>query len=217
MNQSVNLLARLHWLGHDAFRLDGPPIIYFDPLNLAGSPRQADVILISHQHTDHCSPADVARIRGPQTVVIANPAAAQKLPEPVRVLRPGERTTAAGVEIEAVPAYNVRRFRAPGVPFQPREAQHVGYIVTVEDGQRLYFAGDTDRIPEMADIDCDVALLPVGGTYTMDAAEAAEAATVIEPGVAVPMHWGGGVVGTRADAEQFRDLCAGPVVILDQD
>jgi L-ascorbate metabolism protein UlaG (beta-lactamase superfamily) len=90
----------------------------------------------------------------------------------------------------------------------------VGYVVTVE-GVRLYFAGDTDHIPEMADIRCDVALLPVGGTYTMDAQEAAQAAADIGPQVAVPMHWGGGVVGTRRDAERFRDLYGGEVAILE--
>lgn len=212
MSVSVGLLERLHWLGHASFRLDGPPTIYFDPWKLEGEHLQADIVLVSHEHSDHCSPEDVERISGPNTVVVASPGAAEKLRGNVRVLRPGERTTVGEVEIEAVPAYNVNKFRSPGVPFHPREAEHVGYVVTVE-GERLYFAGDTDHIPEMADIACDVALLPVGGTYTMTAEEAAQAAADIGPKVAVPMHWGSGVVGARADAERFRSLHDGEVAI----
>jgi L-ascorbate metabolism protein UlaG (beta-lactamase superfamily) len=112
------------------------------------------------------------------------------------------------VEIEAVPAYNVNK------SYHPKQAGHVGFIVTV-GGERIYFAGDTDRIPEMASVRCDVALLPVGGTYTMDAEDAAQAAADIRPKVAVPMHWGAGVIGTRADAERFRSLYGGRVVILE--
>lgn len=208
MKASVGLLERLHWLGHASFRLDRAPTIYFDPWNLKGKPPQGDIILVSHEHYDHCSPGDVRRISGPGTVVIASPGAAKKLRGNVRTLRPGERTTVGEVEIEAVPAYNV------GKPYHPRQAQHVGFIVTV-GGERIYFAGDSDRIPEMADVRCDVALLPVGGTYTMTAEEAAQAAVDIGPRVAVPMHYGAGVVGTRADAERFRSLYDGEVVILE--
>nr|HID13078.1 MBL fold metallo-hydrolase [Anaerolineae bacterium] len=208
MNASVGLLERLHWLGHAGFRLDGPPTIYFDPWNLKAQPPQADIILVSHEHFDHCSPDDVRRLSGPGTVIVANPGAAKKLRGNVRTLRPGERTTVGEVEVEAVPAYNV------GKRYHPRRAAHVGFIVTV-GGERIYFAGDTDRIPEMADIRCDVALLPVGGTYTMTAEEAAQAAADIGPKVAVPMHYGAGVVGTRADAERFRSLYDGEVVILE--
>ena len=208
MSAAVNLLERLHWLGHASFRLDGPPTIYFDPWKLEGEPPQADIVLVSHEHFDHCSPEDVERISGPGTVIVANPGAAKDLRGDVRVLRPGERTTVGEVEIEAVPAYNTDK------SFHPRRAEHLGFIVTV-GGERLYFAGDTDRIPEMADIACDVALLPVGGTYTMTADEAALAAADVGPQVAVPMHWGAGVVGTRDDAERFRSLYGGEVVILE--
>jgi L-ascorbate metabolism protein UlaG (beta-lactamase superfamily) len=208
MDTSVGLLGRLHWLGHASFRLDGPPTIYLDPWRLKGRLPQADVILISHDHHDHCSPDDVKRISGPGTVIVASATAAIKLRGDVRALRPGERTTVGEVEIEAVPAYNVVK------SYHPQQAGHVGFIVTV-GGERLYFAGDTDRIPEMVDITCDVALLPVGGTYTMDAAEAAAAAADIEPRVAVPMHWGAGVAGTRDDAERFRSLYDGEVAILE--
>ncbi|MEE8390812.1 MAG: MBL fold metallo-hydrolase [Anaerolineae bacterium] len=214
MSASVGLLEHLHWLGHASFRLDGPPTIYFDPWRLKGKSPQADVILVSHEHQDHCSPEDVKQVSGPETVIVANAEAAKKLHGDVRVLRPGEQVTVGEAKIEAVPAYNVNKFRSPGVPFHPKEAEHVGYIVTV-GGERLYFAGDTDHIPEMAEFRCDVALLPVGGTYTMDTEEAAQAATSIGPKIVVPMHWGAGVVGTRADAERFRSLYGGKVVILE--
>jgi len=137
------------------------------------------------------------------------------LKDHVRVLRPGDRTSIAGVPVQAVPAYNINKFRRPGLPFHPQSALHNGYIVTI-DGENIYFAGDTDHIPEMAAIDCDLALLPVSGTYVMTAQEAAKAAQVIQPRVAAPMHYGAGVAGTVADAKQFAALYEGQVVIFDQ-
>jgi L-ascorbate metabolism protein UlaG (beta-lactamase superfamily) len=204
------LMSRLHWLGHDSFRLDGPPVIYLDPWRLpAGSP-PADLILISHDHNDHCSPIDVEKIRTPATGLIANPSAAGKLKPPVTVLRPGEETTVGAVRVRAVPAYNV------GKHFHPKEAGHNGYVLFL-DQESLYFAGDTDAIPEMEGLAVDVALLPVSGVYVMTADEAVEAARSIGPKVAVPMHYGAGVAGTAQDAEQFRRRCSVPVVVLPQE
>ncbi|MER3544719.1 MAG: Zn-dependent hydrolase [Chloroflexota bacterium] len=194
------MLDKLHWLGHDSFRIDGPPVIYIDPWQLQGRPPQADLVLVSHDHYDHCSPGDVNRVRGPKTVVIANPSAAAKLGRDVRVIRAGETQTIGDVTVEAVPAYNI------GKRFHPKEAGGVGYIVTV-GGTRLYFAGDTDLIPEMDQIRCDIALLPISGTYVMTAEEAARAAGRIQPKIAIPMHYGAGVAGSEADARRFRELC----------
>ncbi len=200
------LVPNLHWLGHDSFRLDGPPVISFDPWKLPGGSPKADLILVSHDHGDHCSPGDVKKISGPQTVVVANPSAAAKL-KGARVLRPGDRITVGNVTVEAVPAYNINKFRSPGNPFHPLKSEHNGYIVTL-GGERVYHAGDTDLIPEMSAIHCDVALLPVSGTYTMTAEEAAQAAQTIKPLVAIPMHYGDPrVAGTVADAERFKELC----------
>jgi L-ascorbate metabolism protein UlaG (beta-lactamase superfamily) len=206
------LVSKLHWLGHDSFRLDGPPVIYFDPWKLGSRPPKADLVLVSHEHFDHCSPEDVAKVTGPNTVVVAAAEAAKKL-RGARVARPGDHLTAAGVEIEAVRAYNVNKFRSPGVPFHPHQAEHVGYVVTV-DGMRLYFAGDTDHIPEMADITCDVALLPVSGTYVMTVEEAVEAAHTLNPPIVVPMHYGAGI-GTPGDGHRFTELYSGKVVLLE--
>ncbi len=206
-----DLVGRLHWLGHDSFRLDGEAVIYFDPWKLKRGLPQADLVLVSHEHHDHCSPDDVAKVRGPDTVVLAGGAAAADLPG-ARSVRPGDRLTAAGVEVEAVHAYNVDKFRSPGVPFHPRGAGHVGYVLTVE-GVRLYFTGDSDHIPEMADITCDVALLPVSGIYVMTAEEAVDAARTLAPEIVVPMHFGSGI-GTAGDGDRFARLYDGEVVVL---
>lgn len=198
---------KLHFLGHASFRLDGPPVIYFDPWKLTGQPPQADVVLVSHDHHDHCSPDDVRKVSGPNTVVVSNPSAASKLGRHVRVLRVGEVATLGEVRIEAVAAYNV------GKRFHPKEAGHNGYLVTL-GGERLYFAGDTDLTEEMRAVQCDVALLPVSGTYVMTASEAARAAEALQPRLAIPMHYGAGVAGTLEDAERFKALSSVPVKIL---
>jgi len=212
--KAEDLVKKLHWLGHDSFRLDGPPVIYFDPWKLHGKHVPADLVLISHDHFDHCSPEDVEKVRSPHTIIVANSSAADKLPG-VRAVKPGDRLAAAGVEIEAVPAYNLTKFRSPGVPFHPQPAGHVGYVVTVA-GVRLYFAGDTDQIPEMAGIACDVALLPVSGTYVMTVEEAVEAARVIKPQIVVPMHYGAGI-GEKGDGQRFAELYGGKVAVLQQE
>jgi L-ascorbate metabolism protein UlaG (beta-lactamase superfamily) len=211
MMKAKELIGRLHWLGHDSFRLDGPPVIYFDPWKLRGKPHIADLVLISHEHSDHCSPADVKRLSGPDTVVLAGGSAAEKL-DRARKVRPGGQLSVAGVKVQMVHAYNVNKFRSPGVPFHPQDAGHVGYVVTV-DGVRIYFAGDTDHIPEMRDIACDVALLPVSGTYVMTVEEAAEAARVLSPSIVVPMHYGAGI-GTVDDGQLLAELYEGEVVVL---
>jgi L-ascorbate metabolism protein UlaG (beta-lactamase superfamily) len=202
------LMADLHWIGHSSFRLDGPKVIYIDPWRLPIDSPKADIILVSHEHHDHCSPEDVARVRTEKTKLLANPSAAKRLPGPLTTLQAGDSIEVEGVKIQAVPAYNI------GKKFHPKEAGHVGFILTLGD-ERLYFAGDADFIPEMESIECDVALLPVSGTYVMTAEEAAKALETIRPKVAVPMHYGAGVVGTLEDAQTFERLASSPVLILE--
>jgi len=205
------LVKTMHWLGHDSFYLEGSPVLYFDPWRLSGNLPVADLVLVSHQHGDHCSPEDIRKVSGTDTVVVASSLAAAQLPG-ARVVAPGDKLSLKGVEIEVVPAYNVNKFRAPGVAFHPKVDQHVGYIVTMQ-GIRIYFAGDTDHIPEMKDIVCDVALLPVSGTYVMTVEEAAKAAQTLAPKIVVPMHYGAGI-GTADDGTKLTALYDGKVVLL---
>jgi L-ascorbate metabolism protein UlaG (beta-lactamase superfamily) len=199
-----SVLERIHWLGHASFRIDGPPTIYLDPWRLGASLPLADLILVTHPHYDHCSPDDVRRVCGLDTTILANPGAAAKLwrelgPDAAQVVRPGDRLEVAGVPVEVVPAYNIA-----AKPFHRREAQHVGYIVTIE-GTRIYHTGDTDPIPEMEGLTVDVLMVPVSGTYVADPAQAAEIARVTEAGVALPMHIGT-LFGTWAEVERFKEL-----------
>ena len=208
------LVEQLHWLGHDTFCLDGPPVIYFDPWQISGKHIPADLVLVTHEHYDHCSPDDVAKISDPHTIVIAPLEAAAKLPGAL-VMTVGDNMSVAGVSIETVPAFNISKFRAPGQPFHPQTAGHVGYIVTI-GGVRLYFAGDTDYIAEMDRIRCDVALLPVSGTYVMTVEEALEAARAIRPKIVVPMHYGSGI-GQADDGQRFADLYEGQTQVLNRE
>ncbi len=208
------MVEHVHWLGHDTFRVDGPETIYFDPYQLGEGLPEADVILISHEHHDHCSPEDVAKIQGDETIIVTVASAADQLEGDVRIVGPGDTIQVKGIEVEAVPAYNVNKFRSPGQPFHPKEAGHVGFVITLA-GTRIYHAGDTDFIPEMAELgEIDIALLPVSGTYVMTADEAVEAAEAIQPGLAIPMHVGRGI-GSLASAETFKEKAPVDVLILE--
>jgi len=207
------MIENIHWLGHDSFRLDGSSTVYIDPWKLAADAPPADLILITHDHYDHFSPDDIARLSTPRTTLIGPASVTAQVDGVAAVtLSAGETATVGGVTVTAVPAYNIDKFRQPGEVFHPRAAGGLGYIVEL-DGRRIYHAGDTDAIPEMRDVRCDVALLPVSGTYVMTAAEAAEACRMISAAAVVPMHFGD-IVGTAADAARFEGLCGIPVTVL---
>ncbi len=204
------MIENIHWLGHASLRIDAPSaVIYVDPWKLPAGAPPADLILITHEHYDHCSTDDIAKIRTDETVVVANPGAAKKLRGPVRTVRAGDQLSARGVKIQAVPAYNVDK------SFHPKSAGHVGFVLTVND-TRIYVAGDTDVIPEMEDISADIAILPVSGTYVMTADQAVEAAGIIKPNIAIPVHYGE-IVGSEADAQYFRDQAPCEVRILQRE
>jgi len=206
------MTSNIHWLGHDSFRIDADGVvIYLDPFQLKEGP-QADLILITHDHFDHCSPADVAKIQKPETVIITVAQAAAKLKGQIKAVKPGDELNVKGISIKAIPAYNVNKFRSPGAPFHPKESGYVGFILTVK-GLRIYHAGDTDFIPEMKGLGPDIALLPVSGLFVMTAEEAAEAATAIKPKLAIPMHVGG-PVGSLSAAERFKEKATVPVMVM---
>jgi L-ascorbate metabolism protein UlaG (beta-lactamase superfamily) len=210
------MLEHVHWLGHDTFRIDGSSTIYVDPWKLGAGQPPAHGILVTHDHYDHFSPDDIAKVAGPATVVVGPSHVTAKIRDRLTLtIHYGETLDVGTAKVTAVPAYNVNKFKKPGVVYHPRDEGHVGYIIDM-DGVRIYHAGDTDVIPEMQGIEVDVALLPVSGTYTMTAGEAAEACTMLKAAVAVPMHFGD-IVGSDEDAQRLKRLCRIPVAILDRE
>jgi len=199
------MLKNIHWLGHDTFKVVGEKVIYTDPFKIKKKDT-ADIVLITHEHFDHCSPEDVKKIQGPNTVIVATSDCAQKLSGKIKVVKPGDKINVEGIDIEAVPAYNTNK------QFHTKDKGWVGYIFSVQ-GQRIYIAGDTDYIPEMKNFKVDIALLPVSGTYVMTADEAIKAALDIKPRVAIPMHYGS-IVGSENDAKKFAEGLKGKIEVV---
>lgn len=199
------MIENIHWLGHDGFYVAGSKVVYFDPFQISGGPK-ADLIFITHEHFDHCSPEDVAKITKDDTVIITEPDSAKKLSGNVKVLKPGESTEVTGVKVQALPSYNVDK------DFHPQANNWLGFIVEL-DGVKIYHTGDADLIPEMQGLEVDIALIPVSGTYVMDADQGVEAARTIKPKIAVPMHYGA-IVGSEADAEKFANALKDEITVV---
>lgn len=205
------MVEKIHWLGQATVKIRaGGKVIYVDPYQIKMTD-EADMALITHPHQDHLSLDDVARVVKEKTIFVAPKDAAEKLKgkfaNQVIVSFPGMKTNVKGVEIEAVPAYNVVKAK-----FHPKGNGWVGYVLKVE-GVRIYHAGDTERIPEMKDIACDIALLPLGQTYTMNSVEeAAEAALDVKARLVIPIHYGL-YEGKASDAEEFKKLLEGKVTV----
>lgn len=196
---------QITWYAQSAVRIDAAGLrIYVDPYHLPDGQPRADVLLVSHHHGDHLSADDIAKVRGPETAVFANPTAAERLNPPVTILTPGMSAEHSGLKIRTIPAHNVDKFRSEGVPFHPPAEQHLGYILEIDE-LSYYFSGDTDIIPEMETVGpVDYAFLPVSGRAVMTAEEAARAASIVQPSVAVPVHYGAGL-GTVEDARRFAE------------
>jgi L-ascorbate metabolism protein UlaG (beta-lactamase superfamily) len=203
-------VKNIHWLGHDGFRIDGSTVVMIDPFRISVF-KPADLILLTHDHFDHTSPEDIEKIAKSDSVIVACKASAKQLKGDVRVVAPGDRLNVKGVQIEVGAAYNINK------DFHPKSAGLLSFVFTL-DGVRYYHAGDTDFIPEMKQLQVDIAFLPVSGTYVMTAEEAVEAARAIKPKVAVPMHYAE-IVGSQEDAERFKKELEGQVdvVILSRD
>lgn len=197
--------VNIKWLGHASFLLEGEgKKIYIDPFELKEEPAfedKADILLITHEHYDHCSPDDIRKVRRSDSTTLIPENCSLQFKGDARRVAEGDILADGleikGIRIEVVPAYNLNK------PFHPR-GLGVGYIIELE-GNRIYHAGDCDFFPEMKYLKVDIALLPIGGTYTMDIEEAADAVQAISPKVVIPMHYGRSE-GTQADPEKFKTL-----------
>ena len=193
-------------LTHSAIRMESEygAVIYFDPFDLTEEPHDADAIAITHSHYDHLSPEDVKKVAKDDTLIIAPRSCADEIAQlglPTIFLEAGEATAVKGNVIHAVPAYNVEPER---LGFHPRENEWLGYQLVMDD-ITYYIAGDTDQNPDNEHLRCDVALIPIGGTYTMDPVQAAAFANTLKPRIVIPTHYGT-AVGSKEAVDEFEPL-----------
>jgi parallel beta-helix repeat protein len=200
-------IVYIQWLGHASVKVwTDDCIVYIDPQRLNITPHDATLVCVTHAHGDHYSPSDIARVSNTGTQFIAPPDVVSQYGSG-QTIAPGQTIEFDFVTIKAVPAYNISKTN------HPKSNNWVGYIIEL-GGKRIYVAGDTDLIEEMKSLgDINVAFLPAGGTYSMNATEAAEATGYIKPDLAIPYHWGQ-VVGTLADAQRFVELARCPAMVM---
>lgn len=202
------MVEKIKWFGHASFKISGEKTIYIDPWKIQDE-EKADIILISHSHFDHFSLEDIKKVTTSETDILITPDCQSKLRDvdgKVTLIEPGKKYNVKNILIETTPSYNLNK------KFHPRENDWVGFIINFKHG-RIFYAGDTDNIPEIKNIKVDIALLPISGIYVMDSKEAAELANTMKPKMAIPYHYGD-VVGTEQDALKFKKLCQIPVEIL---
>ena len=186
-----------------SIRIEGSKIVYFDPYRITDKLHDADIICITHSHYDHFDPDSIWNVSKPETVFAAPKTMAsdmEKVADSDRLflLSPGEDLQIGEISISTVPSYNKLK------PFHPKHEQFLGYILAM-DGRRYYIAGDTDAIKDIQGVECDVALVPIGGKFTMNAKDAAGLINKIRPAVAIPIHYGS-IVGKPGDADVFSDF-----------
>lgn len=198
------MLENIQVLCHSSIKINEGKVIYFDPFKINESYNDADIIFITHDHYDHYSEEDIDKVIKKDTVIVVPDGIQTKLLKKgiksanIIIVEPEKTYMTEGSKFETVSAYNTNK------AFHPKENGWVGYIVEI-DNIRYYIAGDTDITEENKKVKCDIAFVPVGGTYTMDFKEAAELVNVIKPKIAVPIHYGS-IVGTNEDAIGFERL-----------
>lgn len=203
------MLENIEVLCHSSIKINKEKIIYIDPFKINKSFNDAEIIFITHSHYDHYSEEDINKIKKKDTIIIAPKDVTEKLlqegykRESIITVEPNKEYKVEGIKFETVSAYNIDK------QFHPKENEWVGYIIELQ-GIRYYIAGDTDINEDNKNVRCDVAFVPVGGTYTMDFKEATNLINEIKPKIAVPIHYGS-VVGTKQDAINFIDL-VGPEI-----
>lgn len=206
------LLSRISVNAQSSIRIDATPKIYFDPFRVEVEHHDADLILFTHPHYDHFSPDDFRKVAKSDTLYIAPVAMKTDLEkagipsEQAVLLNPGDHITEKEISIEAVPAYNILK------PMHRKKYGWLGYVIDL-DGIRLYDAGDIDDIPEGEKVQTDVVFVPIGGTFTMNAKEAASFVNKIMPQVAIPIHYGT-IVGKPADAQKFKKCVDSSVTVV---
>ena len=198
------MLENVEVLCHSSIKINKEKVIYIDPFKIEKNYNDADIVFITHDHFDHYSEEDIDKVINENTTIIIPEELLTKLlrkginKNAIITVEPNEKYMVQGIKFETIPAYNTNK------TFHPKENDWVGYIITL-DGIRYYIAGDTDITEENRKVKCDVAFVPVGGTYTMNYSEAAELVNIIKPKIAVPIHYGS-VVGTKQDATNFIKL-----------
>ena len=198
------MLENIEVLCHSSIKINKEKIMYIDPFRINKNYNDADIIFITHDHYDHYSEEDIDKIKKQDTIIVAPKKLFTKILEKgfekdnIITVEPNKKYNVKGINFETIPAYNINK------QFHPKENAWVGYIIELE-GVKYYIAGDTYITPENKEVKCDVAFVPVGGTFTMNYKEAAELVNEIKPKVAVPIHYGS-IVGTEQDAIDFSKL-----------
>ena len=195
------MIENIKVLCHSSIKMDAQKIIYSDPFDIREQSNDADIILITHSHYDHFSEEDIEKVRKADTKIIITEDLYEKTKnigfkdENIVVMKPYERHVIDDIKIETIPAYNTNK------DFHPKRNNWVGYLININN-TIYYIAGDTDITEENKKVKCDVAFVPVGGTYTMTSDEAVELVNIIKPKIAVPIHYGE-IVGSKEDAMNF--------------
>ena len=198
------MLENIEVLYHSSIRINKEKTIYIDPFKIDRNYNDADIVFITHDHYDHYSEEDIDKVINENTTIIIPEELLTKLlrkginKNAIITVEPNKNYMVQGIKFETISAYNTNK------TFHPKENGWVGYIIII-NGIRYYIAGDTDITEENKKVKCDVAFVPVGGTYTMDFKEAAQLINEIKPKIAIPIHYGS-IVGTEQDAIDFIRL-----------